>query len=168
MALWLFNLVIPAIMIVFGAYFTKRSPNKINMLLGYRTALSMKNRDTWETAHSIIGKCWLTEGVILLLASAIPAILYPESEIALIIVMFAQLPVLLSGVIYTEIRLHRIFDKNGNRMGFGEGYYDRFLADFKGTKIGIGYKFQCENNIIADEYDIAMNYVINEEDIYVI
>ncbi len=60
------------------------------------------------------------------------------------------------------------FDKNGNRMGFGEGYYDRFLADFKGTKIGIGYKFQCENNIIADEYDIAMDYVINEEDIYVI
>lgn len=60
------------------------------------------------------------------------------------------------------------FDKNGNRMGFGEGYYDRFLADFKGTKIGIGYKFQCKNNIDVNEYDIAMDYVINEEDIYVI
>ncbi len=60
------------------------------------------------------------------------------------------------------------FDKNGNRMGFGEGYYDRFLSDFKGTKIGIGYKFQCEYNIDTDEYDIPMDYIINEEEVYVI
>ena len=60
------------------------------------------------------------------------------------------------------------FDKNGNRMGFGEGYYDRFLADFKGTKIGIGYKFQCEYNIDTDEYDIPMDYIVNEEEVYVI
>lgn len=60
------------------------------------------------------------------------------------------------------------FDKCGNRMGFGEGYYDRFLSQFKGTKIGIGYKFQCEYNIECDEYDIPMDYIINEEEIYVI
>lgn len=115
MAIWLFNLVIPSIMILSGAYFCKRSPREINMLFGYRTALSMKNSDTWETAHRIIGKCWLAEGLILLPASIIPAILFTESETALIAVMFAQLPVLLSGVIYTEIKLHRIFDKDGNR-----------------------------------------------------
>lgn len=115
MAIWLFNLVIPAIMILSGAYFSKRSPKKINMLIGYRTALSMKNRDTWETAHKIIGKCWLAEGLILLPVSIIPAILFPKSETALIAVMFTQLPVMLSGVIYTEIKLHRIFYKDGNR-----------------------------------------------------
>lgn len=60
------------------------------------------------------------------------------------------------------------FDKYGSRLGFGEGYYDRFLSKFKGTKIGIGYKFQCEHNIECDEYDIPMNYIINEEEIYVI
>ncbi len=60
------------------------------------------------------------------------------------------------------------FDKYGNRMGFGEGYYDRFLSQFKGTKIGIGYKFQCEYNIECNEYDIPMDYIINEEEIYVI
>ncbi len=60
------------------------------------------------------------------------------------------------------------FDKSGNRMGFGEGYYDRFLSRLEGTKIGICYKFQCEYNIDADEYDIPMDYIINEEEIYVI
>lgn len=115
MAVWLFNLVIPAIMIISGAYFRKRSPKNINMLWGYRTSLSMKNRDTWETAHRLIGGIWLVEGLILLPATVITALLFAESDAALIVLMSAQLPVLLSGVIYTEAKLHSIFDKDGNR-----------------------------------------------------
>ena len=115
MAVWLFNLIIPAVMIISGAYFEKRSPKKINSLFGYRTALSMKNRDTWETAHRLIGGIWLVEGLILLPVTLIPALLFTESDTALLIVIFAQLPVLFSGIVYTEAKLHRIFDKDGNR-----------------------------------------------------
>ena len=60
------------------------------------------------------------------------------------------------------------FDKKGNRMGFGAGYYDRFLADFKGIKIGICYNFQLLDEICADTHDIPMDYIISEENIYAV
>lgn len=60
------------------------------------------------------------------------------------------------------------FDENGNRMGFGKGYYDRFLEDFCGIKIGICYDFQIIDAIPTNEHDIAMDYIISEENIYVI
>ena len=56
MGFWFFmlamGLLLPAIMILFGAVFTKAAPKKINYIFGYRTVMSMKNRDTWEFAHS--------------------------------------------------------------------------------------------------------------------
>jgi len=60
------------------------------------------------------------------------------------------------------------FDKKGNRMGFGAGYYDRFLADFGGTKIGICYNFQLLDEICTDAHDIPMDYIISEENIYAV
>ena len=50
MGFWFFmlamGLLFPAIMILFGAVFTKAAPKRINYIFGYRTELSMKNRDT--------------------------------------------------------------------------------------------------------------------------
>lgn len=115
MAVWFFTLVVPAIMIIFGAYFMKRSPNKINMLFGYRTTLSMKNRDTWETAHRIIGRYWLVMGLAMLPVCIIPALIVPENDILMTVIMFVTLVPLLLGVILTETKLRRIFDSEGNR-----------------------------------------------------
>ncbi len=58
------------------------------------------------------------------------------------------------------------FDKYGNRLGFGKGYYDRFLAEFLGTKIGIGYDFQVADFIPNDPYDIKMDLIVTEKRIY--
>ncbi len=58
------------------------------------------------------------------------------------------------------------FDKDGNRLGFGKGYYDRFLAEFSGTKIGIGYDFQVADFIPHDPHDIKMNLIVTEKRIY--
>lgn len=66
MAFWLFmlimNLLIPFTMIGFGFYFQKHPPKEINELFGYRTSLSMKNEDTWKTAHVQFGRVWLIWG----------------------------------------------------------------------------------------------------------
>ena len=64
--------LIPLVMIIFGAIFLNRSPKKINFFFGYRTALSMKNKDTWDYAHKLIGKIWLILGAITLIISIIP------------------------------------------------------------------------------------------------
>ncbi|SHE54268.1 5-formyltetrahydrofolate cyclo-ligase [Caloramator proteoclasticus] len=57
------------------------------------------------------------------------------------------------------------FDKNGYRLGYGAGYYDRFLEDFKGIKVGICYDFQIVDDVYKDEHDIKMDYLICEEGI---
>ena len=54
------------------------------------------------------------------------------------------------------------FDKKGNRMGFGQGYYDRFLEDFKGLKIGMCYDFQVVDEIPAIKTDVPMDIIVTE------
>ena len=115
MLLWLFTLIVPAITIFFGAYFRKKSPREINMLFGYRTDMSMKNRDTWEFAHRCIGKYWLITGLILLPIAVITALICPQSEAALTTILTIEPIFLFPGIILTEIRLHKAFDKDGNR-----------------------------------------------------
>lgn len=58
------------------------------------------------------------------------------------------------------------FSKSGDRIGFGKGYYDKLLADFKGTKIGICYDFQMINEIPSSPHDIKMDMIITEKRIY--
>ena len=52
------------------------------------------------------------------------------------------------------------FDKKGNRIGYGKGFYDRFLANCKPETIKIGLSFfEAENEIFeASENDIILDY----------
>ena len=57
------------------------------------------------------------------------------------------------------------FDKNGNRMGHGNGYYDRFLSSCSTSTIfiGVAYSFQVFNTIPFDKYDVKIHKLITEE-----
>lgn len=52
------------------------------------------------------------------------------------------------------------FDKEGNRLGFGKGCYDRILENTNGYKVGIGYAFQLLECLPSDAHDIKMDMVI--------
>lgn len=52
------------------------------------------------------------------------------------------------------------FDKKGNRMGYGKGYYDRYLSDLDVYKIGICFSEQMNDNIPVDKFDIKMDEII--------
>lgn len=54
------------------------------------------------------------------------------------------------------------FDKKGNRLGFGGGFYDRFLAKFSGVSIGLSYSDCVANELPTDIYDMAVGMVITE------
>ncbi len=54
------------------------------------------------------------------------------------------------------------FDKNGTRLGFGKGFYDRFLSDQPGIKIALAYDFQIVKKIPKDKHDIPMDMIITE------
>lgn len=55
------------------------------------------------------------------------------------------------------------FDKKGNRLGRGKGYYDKLLTRIPGLKIGICFEFQLVDAIPADKWDIPVNRIITEK-----
>lgn len=56
------------------------------------------------------------------------------------------------------------FSEKGFRMGYGGGYYDRFLAEYTGTSIGICYE-DFIGEIVTEEYDLPVKIVVTEEKI---
>ncbi len=52
------------------------------------------------------------------------------------------------------------FDKFNNRVGYGKGYYDKFLNYYKGIKIGITYKECICEKIDINKYDIKIDKII--------
>jgi 5-formyltetrahydrofolate cyclo-ligase len=56
------------------------------------------------------------------------------------------------------------FDEQGNRLGYGAGYYDRFLeTHLHIVKIGVGFACQRTGRIPANRFDIRMDFVVTEE-----
>lgn len=54
------------------------------------------------------------------------------------------------------------FDRKGNRIGRGKGYYDRFLSKHLTIKrIGICFNFQLVEEVPTEDNDIRMNEVIS-------
>ena len=62
------------------------------------------------------------------------------------------------------------FDLENNRLGFGKGYYDKYLIDLptKAMKIGICFEKQIIKNALLpiEEHDIKMDYLFTENQVY--
>jgi len=55
------------------------------------------------------------------------------------------------------------FDRNGNRLGLGAGYYDRFLPKaINSVLIGMTWECQLANILPDEEHDIKMQYLMTE------
>lgn len=52
------------------------------------------------------------------------------------------------------------FNRTGNRLGRGKGYYDKLLPGISATKVGICFPFQLIEEIPTEKFDICMNTVI--------
>ena len=60
------------------------------------------------------------------------------------------------------------YDANGYRMGYGKGYYDRFLPTFEGTKIGLCYSEFKSDRLPSGKYDVKLDVIITEKGVTVI
>lgn len=58
------------------------------------------------------------------------------------------------------------FDKKGNRLGYGMGFYDRLLSCKRTFSIGLAYSFQLLENLPHDKYDKRLNAIASEDGIY--
>ena len=60
------------------------------------------------------------------------------------------------------------FDITGNRLGYGGGYYDKYIHNLKRrpTLLALSYEFQIIDNIIAEIHDMQLDYIITENKTY--
>ena len=54
------------------------------------------------------------------------------------------------------------FDKKGYRLGYGKGYYDRFLARFGGVTVGLVYRDLLFDHLPKGYYDRKVKLIISE------
>lgn len=58
------------------------------------------------------------------------------------------------------------FDRDGYRVGYGGGYYDRFLSKLdKVITIGIAFDLQVTNKVPRESFDIPVDYIYTEKEI---
>lgn len=55
------------------------------------------------------------------------------------------------------------FDKDGFRLGYGGGYYDKFFAKVDTVRMGIGYSDQYVESLVHEDYDKPLEYLLTEE-----
>ena len=122
MGFWVFmfccDLLIPLVMLFAGRMMQYHPPREINYILGYRTARSMKNRETWVFAHRECGRLWVRWGVLMLVPAAVIMLLLLGKEVPTVgtvggIVTVLQMFPLLLSIAVIEKKLRRTFDENG-------------------------------------------------------
>ena len=58
------------------------------------------------------------------------------------------------------------YDIEGYRMGYGGGFYDRFLSSFRGTCIGICYADNIEKKLPRGRFDVRVDILITDEGLF--
>lgn len=119
-AMFIFNLLIPVLMIIIGKMMYKHTPKTINGVYGYRTSMSMKNEDTWKFAHDYCGRLWYKIGLIMLIPSVLIQLPFVKSStdtigIMTVVLETVQICVMIASIFPTERALRKTFDKYGNR-----------------------------------------------------
>ena len=54
------------------------------------------------------------------------------------------------------------FDRSGWRLGYGGGYFDRFLKDFRGVSVGVVYRALLLKALPHGKHDIPVNWLVTE------
>ena len=76
-----------------------------------------------------------------------------------------------SKILYPDILLVPLvgYDKNLNRLGYGGGFYDRYIEKIekikKVTKIGLAFSYQKITSIPINQYDKKLDFIITEKEI---
>lgn len=124
MTFWLIMLIcvlaLPIVMMLGGWMMWKHTPKRINAWYGYRTARSMRNRETWKFAHDVCGRLWCKWGLVMFLpAGVLLGLLYGKEQdlvaICALVLMALEFAVLAGTLCFTERALKGMFREDGTR-----------------------------------------------------
>lgn len=55
------------------------------------------------------------------------------------------------------------YDEKGYRLGYGKGYYDRFLQKYSSISVGLCYNELIEKELPVNSFDVPVNYVVTQD-----
>lgn len=62
-----------------------------------------------------------------------------------------------------------VFDKNGYRLGYGKGYYDKYFSSREyGISVGLSYHKLLQDNVPKEDHDKKVDVIITEEKTFII
>ena len=117
-ALMITIFLIALVMVICGMSYVKLLPKRITRLQGYRTKMSMKNRDTWDFAHKYLGDLWFKLGVpMLAVTSVVSLVVFRETNEKILfwctVIVVIHIAVMALPLYFTEKALKTNFDENG-------------------------------------------------------
>jgi len=77
-----------------------------------------------------------------------------------------NLPIIAPGEIQMALVPGLAYDRQGWRLGYGGGYYDRFLQGFTGLSLGVVYEALFLEDVPRGNYDIPVHGVVTEAGVY--
>ncbi|MBO5715369.1 MAG: 5-formyltetrahydrofolate cyclo-ligase [Clostridia bacterium] len=57
------------------------------------------------------------------------------------------------------------FSRGGHRLGYGNGFYDKFLVNFKGISAGFSYSELVFDDLPHENHDVSLRMLINESEV---
>jgi 5-formyltetrahydrofolate cyclo-ligase len=58
------------------------------------------------------------------------------------------------------------FDRLGRRLGYGGGYFDRFLCDFTGISLGVIFKALLLDRLPSGDHDVPVQWIVTEAGLF--
>jgi len=136
-----------------------------------RTVMLFVSFGNEVNTHDMIKKSFGKKNVV------IPKVIQQEIEPSIVIDFDSLIPAGKFGILepidimkiaYKNIDLILVpgiaFDSEGHRIGYGFGYYDKFLKKVpKAVKVGLAFDFQIVDRIPAEEHDVPVDFIITEK-----
>ena len=61
-----------------------------------------------------------------------------------------------------------VYDKRGYRLGYGKGYYDRYLGGYNGSKVGMIYSDYIIDSLPRGRFDLNVDFIVTEKGLRVV
>ena len=73
-----------------------------------------------------------------------------------------DLPIIPPGEVQLALVPGLAFDRLGRRLGYGGGYFDRFLCDFTGVSLGVIFQALLFDHLPCCEHDVPVKWIVTE------
>lgn len=74
-----------------------------------------------------------------------------------------DLPIVPAGEVQLALVPGLAYDRAGRRLGYGGGYFDRFLRGFTGVSLGVTFRLLLLDRLPCAEHDVTVHWIVTEE-----